>query len=67
MKKTFLITALLICTAVVRAQDIKIPGNYKFETNEDYAPYEQDALNCCAWVGDKYPGNTIGRQGRKRV
>jgi len=32
------------------AQNLEIPKNYKFEKTEDYAPYEQDVVNCINWL-----------------
>ncbi|MBC5774896.1 hypothetical protein H8S95_12540 [Pontibacter sp. KCTC 32443] len=52
MKKaifTLLISALSISAY---AQNFEVPQNYKLVAKEDYAPYEQDIVNCVNWLAE---------------
>ena len=50
MKTLALITILTLVSMGIYAQDFEIPKNYKLEKVEDYAPYEQDVINCVNWL-----------------
>ncbi len=50
MKK---ITFTLILTTIslgLFSQDFEVPKDYKLVKVEDYAPYEQDVINCVDWL-----------------
>ena len=49
--KPFAITLFLsLASFVLFAQDFEIPENYSLEKAEDYAPYEEDIMNCFEWL-----------------
>lgn len=47
--KTFILTALLTITFGLQAQDFEVP-DFKLETAEDYAQYEDDVMNGFDWI-----------------
>ncbi len=41
---------LLTISSFLLAQEFEIPPNYQLVEAEDYAPYEQDVINCVEWL-----------------
>ena len=63
MKKTiFIALFVFICTSVF-AQDFKVPKDYKFETKEDYKPYEPQIKEAIDW----YLNNTLSADPKIRL
>lgn len=50
MKKLFTTFLLGFFSIIAFAQEFQVPENYKFETADDYAPYEEDILRCIDWL-----------------
>jgi len=50
MKKYILPLFFVILSGNLFAQKFKVPENYKFETSDDYAPYENDIVQCVEWL-----------------
>jgi len=52
MKKLFFISIIVFQGTFLFAQEFQVPTNYNLVKVEDYAPYEQDVLNCIKWLTD---------------
>lgn len=50
MKTITFAAFFLLLSMGLHSQDFNVPENYKLEKAEDYATYEQDALNCIDWL-----------------
>jgi len=50
MKKISITLILITISFGLYSQDFQVPKNYKFETVDDYAPYEKDVTNCANWL-----------------
>lgn len=50
MKKTLLTLFISALSLGVYAQHFEVPADYKLIAKEDYAPYEQDVVNCVDWI-----------------
>lgn len=50
MKTITLLLILITLPIGLYAQDFEVPKNYTLDKAEDYAPYEQDIINCFDWL-----------------
>lgn len=50
MKKTLLVIILVTFSIGLYSQNFKVPKNYKLDKAEDYAPFENDVVQCCNWL-----------------
>lgn len=54
---------LITASLVLNAQDFEVPKDYKLVEAEDYAPYEQDILDCVDWLMN----TPLNKQTEKRI
>ena len=52
MKKLFFVSIIAFWGISLFAQEFQTPQNYSLVKVEDYAPYEQDVINCVKWLAD---------------
>jgi hypothetical protein len=50
MKKLLILLVVTGLSYSSLAQDFQVPKDYAFKTAEDYAPYENDIVNCVNWL-----------------
>lgn len=50
MKITSIVVFLSVFCLGLFAQEFEVPQNYKLDKAEDYAPYENDVINCVTWL-----------------
>jgi hypothetical protein len=49
--KTYILTlTFAVFSLGLFSQNFEVPQNYKLEKAEDYAPYENDVINCINWL-----------------
>ncbi len=44
------VVILLLAQINLFSQSFEVPENYEFKTADDYAPYEQEVINCVNWM-----------------
>jgi hypothetical protein len=47
---TVLSLALSLSISTVFCQDFNVPGNYQFDSKEDYSKYEKDIISAAKWL-----------------
>lgn len=52
MKKLLLVSVALFLGSWLFGQEFQVPVNYQLVKIEDYAPYEQDVVNCINWLSE---------------
>jgi len=52
MKKLFFVSIIVFWGILLFGQEFQVPTNYSLVKAEDYAPYEQDVINCIKWLAD---------------
>jgi hypothetical protein len=62
MKKLLIISIILFQDSRLFAQEFQVPVDYKLVKVEDYAPFEQDVINCVKWLSDTPVDQNIGKR-----
>ena len=52
MKNLFFVSIIAFQWIFLFAQEFQVPTNYNLVKVEDYAPYEQDVINCVSWLAN---------------
>lgn len=50
MKKTTILTCVVLAFCTLNAQDFVVPANYILKVDSDYKKYEKDIIACANWL-----------------